>query len=396
MTTDRTENNTNNRRPRHVLHAVGTLDVGGAEVWLLEVARSIDRSEWQFDFLVNRENECDLSSEFRKLGCRIFSSPRPSQFGAYRRNLLHVLRDRGPYDVIHSHVHPGAFPLLWAKREGVPARIVHTHGSLPLPSWFTHPIQRFLTERNRSWICQCANGVLSTSEAAGKILLGREWQTTENAKVHYCGIDLNPFRQTVDKVALRCDLGIENSSLVMGHVGRFSADGGKNHTRMLQVLKAVLAKEPKACLLLVGDGPGRAGIEQQANEMELAKHVHFLGTRRDVPALMLAAMDVFLFPSLYEGLGLALVEAQAAGLPSIVASTVPTEVDVNPKLLTRLSLDESASVWADAVLAAHRSKSRLNAEESLKLIAESPFNIEVSARGLTEYYQRVLDDLPAT
>ncbi len=178
--------------------------------------------------------------------------------------------------------------------------------------------------------------------------------------------------------------------------GRCSQRAACKHLGLLRSTYTYVAKEPDACLLLVGDGPGRADVEQQVNAMGLGNKVHFLGTRRDVPDLMLGAMDLFLFPSLHEGLGLVLIEAQAAGLPCIVAKNVPDEVDVIPTAVKRLSLDRPATEWADAVLAAHRSKDRLNAEEALRLISESPFNIEVSASGLTEYYQRLLGDGPST
>jgi glycosyltransferase involved in cell wall biosynthesis len=179
-------------------------------------------------------------------------------------------------------------------------------------------------------------------------------------------------------------LGIPPDAFVIGHVGRF--DEQKNHLFLVEIAAEVAKREPKMRLLLVGDGLLRPKIEQKIAQLGLTDRTIFAGSRHDVPRLMLSAMDVFLFPSLYEGLGLVLIEAQAAGLPCIFSDVVPEEADLVKPLIRRFSLSEPASVWADAILAERRAGAAITQEHSLAVVEKLPFNIEIGLKDLVRTY----------
>ena len=157
---------------------------------------------------------------------------------------------------------------------------------------------------------------------------------------------------------------------------------------LLEIAAEVAAREPNLRLLLIGIGSLRPEIEQKAAQMGLADRVIFLGARPDVPRIMSGLMDIFLFPSLYEGLGLVLIEAQAAGLPCIFADTVPEEADLVSSLVQRLSLAQSAAVWAETVLVTRADTSRIDSIDALEIVSQSVFNIDVNVTELTKFYQR--------
>jgi glycosyltransferase involved in cell wall biosynthesis len=160
----------------------------------------------------------------------------------------------------------------------------------------------------------------------------------------------------------------------------------KNHSFLVEILSEVAKRIPEAQLLLVGDGPLRPQIEQQAIGLGLADQVVFAGSRSDVARLMLGAMDLFLFPSHYEGLGLVLVEAQAAGLPCLCSDVIPPEADAVRALVRRLSLSQPASVWAEHVLAARESPLPVGRREALAMVEQSPFSIRRSVQELEAVY----------
>jgi glycosyltransferase involved in cell wall biosynthesis len=146
---------------------------------------------------------------------------------------------------------------------------------------------------------------------------------------------------------VRAQLGIPQGSFVVGHAGRFCEQ--KNHRFLVEVAEQFLRTQPSAVFLLIGDGPLRPAIQDMVRSRGLAEHFFFAGSRADVPSLMMGAMDCFLFPSLYEGLGLVLWEAQAAGLECLVSANLPEEAEVIPARVTRLGLDEPAARWAQVL-----------------------------------------------
>jgi glycosyltransferase involved in cell wall biosynthesis len=187
-----------------------------------------------------------------------------------------------------------------------------------------------------------------------------------------------------DRAEVRRELGVADDEILIGHVGRYVAQ--KNHDLLLPVFAEVCRREPRARLLLVGDGPLAAEIDATIDRLAIRDRVIQAGIRTDVPRLM-RGMDLFLFPSRYEGLGLALLEAQVSGLPCVFSDVVPPEADLLQPLVHRLPLDAPPAHWAGVVLEAHRrTPAGLHREEAGRVLERSPFNVRVSVRELEEVY----------
>jgi glycosyltransferase involved in cell wall biosynthesis len=199
-------------------------------------------------------------------------------------------------------------------------------------------------------ILSLATHMVGCSQAACESLFGQSHYSRKRTRVLPNAIDLEAFRsRQIPKPAARTRLGLPGSGLIVGHVGRF--DRQKNHAGLIRIVAELLSAEPSSQLLLVGDGPLRKTIEEQCRLWKLSSRVHFLGVRTDV-AEILSALDCFVFPSLYEGLGLALIEAQAVGLPCVVSDAVPREADVGLGLIRRVGLQENGQTWAGCILEA--------------------------------------------
>lgn len=371
---------------KRILHVVGGMDRGGIETWLMHTLRHIDRRRFQMDFLVHTEQKCAYDEEILGLGSRIIPCLHPSHPLTYGRRFKKITRECGPYDVVHSHVHHfSGYVLRLAKQARVPRRIAHSHNDifrLNVQVGFWRKIYLRLMKR---WVKDYATVGLGLSRQAGEALFGPDWQSDPRWRIYAYGVDLTPFRSSLDLPAVRRELGISADALVIGHVGRFMEQ--KNHGFLVEIFREVARLEPKARLLLVGDGPLRSRIELQVVNAGLTDQVIFTGVREDVPQLMLGAMDLFLFPSLFEGLGLVLIEAQAAGLPCIFSDTVPEEADVVGPLVRRVSLAQPASVWAKTVIAARDTRNAITSQEALAMVEQSAFNISSRLKELEGIYE---------
>jgi len=234
------------------------------------------------------------------------------------------------------------------------------------------------------WIDKYCTAGFASSDAAARNLFGENWQSDLRWKTLFCGIDIARFRQVRDRTSARAELNLPADALVVGHVGRFTRP--KNHLFILDVFSQALKVEPRLRLVLVGDGPEEEFVRQRTRQDGLNEKVLFLGSRSDVPRLLLSCMDLFLFPSVSEGLGLAFVEAQAAGLPCLVSDSIPREADLAPRLVRRLSLSQGSSEWAKELLDAIVAPRGLSLEEALAIVEKSPFNLSNSIRELQEAY----------
>ncbi len=193
----------------------------------------------------------------------------------------------------------------------------------------------FYLKTGEKWIEQYAAVKLAASVMAAKSLFGPSWQTMPGASLLFYGIDLKPFDVPVKREENRAALNLVADDFVVGHVGRFVPQ--KNHDLLLRIHQELLKLEPKTKLLLLGKGPLEEPVRATAQALGLSSSIRFAGVRDDVPQLMLGAMDVFALPSIYEGLGLVAIEAQAAGLPTILSSSVPPEADLGGGLVQFVS-----------------------------------------------------------
>lgn len=357
--------------PMRVLQVVTHMNRGGLETMLMNYYRHIDRDKVQFDFLVHREAKADYDDEIQSLGGRIWHVPRLVPWSrSYRRALDAFFASHPEYVVIHVHQDClSAVVLAAAEKRGIPVRIAHCHSASQdknlkylIKAYYKRKIPRYATK------------LFACGQAAGAWMFGgAPFEIINNA------IDTAKFSyDPVVSAAKRQELGIPADVFVLGHVGRFCTV--KNHTFLLDVFAALSRQEPTARLLLVGSGELSDAMKQKASSMGLADRVIFTGGRSDVHELM-QAMDVFAFPSLYEGLPVTLVEAQAAGLPCFISDRVPEDCKLTPGV-ERIPLSAGAAVWAERILTA---KGQGHAQNRETIIAAG-FDIVENARKLQAYY----------
>lgn len=367
-----------------ILHVVSSVDRGGIEMWLLHLLQHIDRQRFPMDALVLSDRHGPLEGELHSLGCRVFYCCDHRKPWVLYRFMSDLMRRYGPYDIMHSHVHHfGGAVIRIAARQGVPIRIVHSRNDTRSVEANSRPLRYLYTRIMRRWIDAYATRLIAISASAAEDLFGSGWGQDARCSIIYSGRDLSAFARRADPVDLRRSLGLPADALVLGHVGRFHER--KNHALIVEVAAEVFRQEPSARLLLVGDGDGEAKVRASVQALRIDDRVVFAGASDQVPQLLKHAMDVFLFPSHHEGLGVAVVEAQAAGLPCVIADHLPDEIDIVPSLIHRLPLDAAPAVWATAVLQAAREPA-IDRSEALRAILATDFNIERSVNAVARVY----------
>lgn len=357
-----------------VLHVVGAMNRAGTETMLMNIFRNIDRSKVQFDFVSYSSQPAHYDEEIERLGGRVFRLKGTQSI----MKLVSLIKVYGPYDVVHSHTlfHCGVANLA-ARLAGVNVRIAHAHTT----SDYSGSLLRKLYLTSMRWATtRFSTHLLACSKQAGTFLYGTT--SLDSPKYNFFPnlIDhtefLNDKQNEVRKFKTEYDM---HNKFVIGHIGRFIEP--KNHRFILQILKAILKKEREVILLLVGDGDLRLEIEEAAKKEKLIENIRFVGVREDI-GVMLQAMDVFVFPSIYEGLGLVLLEAQASGLPCVVSEAIQPEADINLGLFTRLSVNDKHELWADKVL------ERLNRNE--ETMPDIPQAFERSGYSLSTGIDRLI------
>ncbi len=368
-----------------VLQVVTSMNRGGLEVWLMHVLRNIDRERYRFDFLVQSQHQGLFDEEIRSLGSRVIATPRGNNPLAFARAYVHALRTYGPYDVVHTHLHhfSGIVALL-SRLAGVPAVVAHSHNA-------TYGDRRKLGFAKRTylrfteWLMRrfVAVGV-GCSEMAGQDLFQNAWQDRARHRVLYCGLDFSRFGGSSAQPPLP---GVAPAARTIVHVGRFTTQ--KNHDFLIDTVAALEKRRSDYRVLLVGTGALEDSIRAKVARLGLSQRVFFLGDRDDVAAL-LRISDLFLFPSLNEGLPLALLEAQAAGLRCLLSDVITTEVSVLPGATSTLPLQAGAERWAqtlDELLSAPP----LDRRGALDFMQSSNFSVAASIRELATLYAGLVD-----
>jgi glycosyltransferase involved in cell wall biosynthesis len=363
---------------------------GGIETWLMHVLRNIDRDQFQMDFLVHSQQPCPYDDELLELGSKILYCPYHSKPWLYGPTFRRLMREHGPYDIVHSHVHDySGFVLRLAHQSHIKGRIAHSHNDSTHFDSQSNLVRRKYLGLMRYWIKRYATVGLACSQRAAKAIYGAAWNIDSRWHVLHCGLDFSPFYRDVDPTLIRAELGIPKDAWVIGHVGRFTKE--KNHSFLIAIAREVIQHVPHAHFLLVGEGTLRQEIESKVMHAGLRDAFTFTGSRPDVPQIMRGAMDAFLLPSLSEGLGLVLVEAQAAGLPCIFSDVVPPEADMVQPLITRVSLSKSAEVWAKQIFSKYSKPPDIPRSEALDAVVTGSFAIQRSIAHLSSIYHDALN-----
>lgn len=325
-----------------VLHVVGAMNRAGTETLLMNIFRSINREQVSFDFISYSQKDADYDNEIRELGGTIIHLTKSNSIW----QLYQAMKNNGPYDVVHSHTlfHCGIANLA-AFFAGIPIRIAHAHTTLDQKDSF---IGKLYITIMKILILLFSTNLLACSLAAGKYLFGEHVERRPNYSVYFNRINYSSFlTESTQRVKVfKMEQGLGNS-MVIGHIGRFIE--AKNHLFLIQILKEIIKQKPGCKLLLVGDGDLRNQTESLVKKDGLNDYIRFTGVRDDI-STCLHSMDVFVFPSVYEGLGLVLLEAQASGVPCIVSEAIQPEADIGIGLMTKLSLKDRPEVWAKTIL----------------------------------------------
>lgn len=359
--------------PVRVLQVMASLDRGGAEAVVMDWLRRIDRRLVTFDFVVNDDQALyAYELEAENLGARVIRAPRFKLINlpSYTAWWWRTLKGHPEWTIIHAHHTVPAFAILSVARVLGRVAIAHSHiaGRDNSLAGVARTVLRWPLRH-------VAEVTLACSGLAASWMFGRR----RSATIIPNGVDLERFAFDLDaRDGMRRELGM-NDAIIVGHVGSFSKQ--KNHLKVLQVFGDIWAVESQARLLLVGDGGLRPQIEAEIEARGLRDVVMLAGVRSDVPAL-LGAMDVLLFPSKYEGLPVALVEAQASGLPCVASSTITREVAATERVWF-VSLAAPNRVWVQTVLEAARKGNRRSATDQL---SSAGFGAGSSALKMQEIY----------
>jgi len=363
--------------PIRVLHVIGSMNRGGAETMIMNLYRHTDHSQVQFDFVENSSEPAAFDEEIMKLGGRIYRCPHYN--GKNHRVYVKWWNDffkahPNQYQIIHGHLgSTAAIYLAIAKKFGI-YTIAHSHnsGTDRGAKTLLYKVMSYNTRNVADYFFACSTPA-GIDRFGNKIVRGGHYSLLNNA----IETDTFVYRDSVREI-FRQQLGLADE-LVIGHVGRFNPQ--KNHPFLMDIFAALLKKESNAVLLLVGGGEEMSKMQEKVQELGIAEYVRFLGVRSDVADLM-QAMDVFVFPSLYEGLPVTMVEAQAAGLPCIISDKVPPECILTEGLVDVMPLSASPGAWAEKILA----KRAIPRTDRRAEVAAHGFDITTEAVKLQEFY----------
>lgn len=360
-----------------VLQIVGAMNMGGTETMLMNIYRNIDRSKVQFDFISYSEKDGYYDEEIKRLGGKIIKLNKSKSV----KELCNAINDNGPYDVVHAHtLFNCGIAMKAAKKCKVKIRISHSHTNL---DYSNNVIKKIYINMMRRSINKNSTNLLACSKSAGTYLFGEK--NIHKDKYSYFP-NLIEYSKFIDKYdnqvsKFKEEMNISNK-FIIGHIGRFIE--AKNHKFLIDILANMIEKNIDAVLLLVGDGPLRIEIEKIAKQRNVYDKIRFIGIRDDVN-VVLKSMDVFVFPSIYEGLGLVMLEAQASGIPCVVSNAIQPEADLNLGLVTKLSLDDSVDLWVDNILNISNKKEN-DINKIIQAFETTGYSIEVGIDKLMKIY----------
>ena len=369
-------------QPERILLLFTIMNRGGAESMVMNYYRNIDRTLIQFDFMVHRLERGAFDDEIESFGGQIYRMcpVYPQNFYKYKKLLKEFFNTHTAYKIIHSHMSElGYFAFKEAKKQNIPVRICHAHNTpvFLLMGW-NERIKGFARWYLKKNIIQYSTHLFTCSVDSGKWLFGKE--NIDRLTVMKNAVCANSMRFKPEvRTLIRKELNIENN-FVIGNIGRFNEQ--KNHTFLIDIFYEIQKLKENSVLLLVGEGILKPEIEKKVNQSGLEKKVFFLGVREDVNEL-LQAMDAFVLPSLFEGLAMVLIEAQASGLKCFTSKDLVTTEAKVTDLLEYIPLNEKPEVWAQKILDFDYEKKR---EDKYREIVDEKWDIHSNVKWLTDFY----------
>ncbi len=375
------------QKPIRVLQVFTIMNRGGAESMIMNYYRHINRSKVQFDFLVHRKERGTFDDEIERLGGGIYRLGHiPFHNIKAYKNVLDDFFQLHKYQIVHSHLNAmSKYVLQSAKKNNIPFRIAHSHTVLPKLS-FKNIIKNKLSiidilkiiykNQAKKNIYNYITHAFACEEKAGKWLFGQ--RLINEIKIINNAINANRFVYNNEvKKKIKNELKL-NDKIVFGHIGNFTFP--KNYHKLIDIFHEIHKQNPESILLLIGDGTLKPAIVKKVKKLNLQDSVRFMGIQKDIPYFM-QAMDAFIMPSLYEGLPVTLIEAQAAGLKCFVSDTVDNNVDITG-LVDFIPLDDSPKIWAEYIL------NNINYERknTFNQIVTKKYDIKQNALELQNFY----------
>lgn len=369
-----------------ILHITGAMNVGGTETMLVNLYRKVN-NDIKFDFISYSDEEAYYDKEIKNIGGNIIRLRPPSKAGFIGaiKDIKKVIKENGPYDAVHTHMlFNCGIAMIAAYLSGIKVRVSHAHTTSDDSSSF---VRKIYINLMRFFIKVFSTDFLACSNSAGKYLFGNNIICNKKYKVLPNYIEYEKFINNSDKTSFRKELGIKNDDIVICHIGRFIT--AKNHEFLIDMAKEMIQKNNKVKLVLVGDGDLKNNIENKVKSIGIEKNIYFTGIRKDIPSI-LNSVDLFILPSIYEGLGLVLLEAQASKVPCLVSEAIQPEVDLGIGLVKKLNLSLGVSKWADEANNIIN-KNKNNDIDIIKAVEEKKYDLNSILSNLLSVYKLKLD-----
>ena len=319
-----------------VAQVIGMAVNGGVESCIMNYYRHIDKTKVQFDFLVESTSNIIDKDKIEAMGGKVIIIPPYTKIFKYIKELRRIFKE-GNYDIVHSNMNAlSVFTLFAAWLAKIKVRIAHSHSTTNKKEWKKNLIKNILRPFSKVF----ATDYFACSELAGRWLFGNKTFNKGKVTIINNAIEVEKFLFNEEvRSQIRKELNIEDK-FVIGHVGRFVEQ--KNHIFLIDIFYEVQKERSESVLLLIGDGPLYNDIYQKVERLGILDKVIFAGVHKH-PERFYQAMDVFVFPSLYEGLGMVLIEAQINGLPCIISNNIPKEAILDYNFIKTISEHELLS-----------------------------------------------------
>lgn len=366
-----------NNKPIRVAQIVGKWVGGGVEAVLMNYYRNIDHNKIQFDFICDEDSTNIPYDEINSLGGKVILIPPYQKVFKYQKELKKILKENN-YEIVHSHINTlSIFSLFAAYKAKVPIRIAHSHSTTNKKE----KKKNILKQAFRPFSKLFATHYFACTEHAGKWMFGDK----EYIYILNNAIDLDKYKYNNDiRNSLRKKLNISDDTLVIGHIGRFVEQ--KNHKFLIDIFNEIHKKNNNSILLLIGQGPLESDIKDKVNKLGLNNSVLFLGQLNNANEYY-QAFDIFILPSLYEGLGMVLIEAECSGLLCFASDEVPMDAKVTDNLKF-ISLNDSSEVWSNKVLNSIKSYKRISSED---IVRNAGYDIKIESCKLEDKYMELLN-----